>query len=82
MKELENKVIQWAEQRGIFTNSDPKSQALKTVSEVGEMCDNVLKGRDCRNDIGDIVVTLILQCKMQGTTHQNACIWPTTKSAA
>ena len=68
MKELENKIINWAEQRGIFTYSDTKSQALKTVREVGEMCDNVLKGRDCRDDIGDIIVTLILQCKMQGTT--------------
>lgn len=68
LNQLEKDVIQWAEDRGILANSDPKTQALKTVSEVGEMCDNIAKGRDCRDDIGDIVVTLILQCALQGTT--------------
>lgn len=62
------KVEDWAQERGIFDNSTPKDQALKTVSEVGEFADNVLKGRDCRDDIGDIIVTLILQCKLQETT--------------
>ena len=65
---LEQSVIGWAEERDILTYSDPKTQALKTVSEVGEMCDNIAKGRDCRDDIGDIVVTLILQCALQKTT--------------
>lgn len=65
---LIKKVEKWAEDRGIFENSVPKDQALKTVSEVGEFADNVLKGRDCRDDIGDIIVTLILQCRLQNTT--------------
>jgi NTP pyrophosphatase (non-canonical NTP hydrolase) len=59
-------VEQWAEERGIFDSSTPKDQALKTVAELGEFADNVLKGRDCRDDIGDIIVTLIMQCKLQG----------------
>ena len=60
-------VIEWARERGIFEQSDPKTQVLKTVSEVGELADNVAKGRDVRDDIGDIMVTLILLAEMHGT---------------
>lgn len=74
IEKLEQAVIDWAEERGIFEHSDPKSQALKTMSEVGEFADNVLKGRDCRDDIGDILVTLVLQCKMQDTSLEECLL--------
>jgi NTP pyrophosphatase (non-canonical NTP hydrolase) len=63
------KIITWAKVRGIFESSDPKTQALKTVSEVGELADNIAKGRHdaAKDDIGDIVVTLIILCEMIGT---------------
>ncbi len=67
LEDLEFEILNWAFERRIFSDSDPKSLALKTVAEVGEYADNILKGRDCRDDIGDIVVTLILQCNMQDT---------------
>jgi len=65
----ERAVIKWAHDRGIFDAGDPKAQCLKTVSEIGELADNVAKGRSgaCRDDIGDIVVTLIILSKMLGT---------------
>ena len=59
-------VTQWAIDRGICDNSDLKSQALKTVSEVGEFCDNVLKGRETIDDVGDILVTLQIHCHLKG----------------
>lgn len=65
---MEWQVLDWAKERGILEHSDPKSQALKTVEEVGEYASNILKGLDCKDDIGDIVITLILQCQMQKTT--------------
>lgn len=68
MNKLVEKIISWGDDRGLFTNPCAKTQALKTVSEVGEFADNVAKGRDCRDDIGDILVTLILQCHIQNTT--------------
>lgn len=68
LEELINKTVQWAESRGILENPCAKTQALKTVSEMGEFADNIAKGRDCRDDIGDILVTLILQCEIQNTT--------------
>ena len=57
--EFQDKVEMWSAQRGIYDHSDAKSQALKTVSEVGEMCDNLIKGRDITDDIGDIIVTIL-----------------------
>lgn len=68
MKHLIQSVITWADERGIFEHSSPQAQTLKTVSEVGELCDNVLKGRDIRDDVGDVLVTLIILCHMKRTT--------------
>lgn len=64
---LEIDVIRWAEDRGIFANSDAKTQCLKSASEMGELCDAVAKGDlDMIKDaVGDVVVTLILVCAMK-----------------
>ncbi|MFA7098001.1 MAG: MazG-like family protein [Gammaproteobacteria bacterium] len=65
---LNQQVIHWAEERCIFANSDPKTQCLKCVSEVGELADNVAKGRNPVDDIGDTLVTLIILAKMHDLT--------------
>ena len=63
---LDEEVISWGTKKGIFKNSDAKSQCLKTVSEVGELAEAVNKGDldEIIDAIGDIEVTLILLCKM------------------
>jgi len=35
--DIEIKIIQWAEARKIIPNSNPESQLLKAVSEIGEL---------------------------------------------
>ena len=65
MKELIQKIEQWANDRNIIKGSKPIDQAMKLFSEFGELADNVGKGRDCRDDIGDcaVVMTIIMaQC--------------------
>ena len=65
MKELIQKIEQWASDRNIIKGSKPIDQAMKLFSEFGELADNVGKGRDCRDDIGDfaVVMTIIMaQC--------------------
>lgn len=64
----EELTIQWSEDRGIIQNSTPQIQTLKLGSEFGELCDNVAKGRDCRDDIGDMLVVLTNIAKMKGYT--------------
>lgn len=65
MKELIQKIEQWANDRNIIKGSKPIDQAMKLFSEFGELADNVGKGRDCRDDIGDcaVVIAIIMsQC--------------------
>lgn len=66
--DLIQKIEQWAEDRNIINGSKPIDQAMKLFSEFGELSDNVGKGRDCRDDIGDVFVVLTIMCKQQGKT--------------
>ena len=66
MNELIAKIEQWAEDRNIIKGSKPIDQAMKLFSEFGELADNVGKCRDCRDDIGDCMVVLIIMCRQLG----------------
>lgn len=63
-RDLEMKVIQWGEARGIVQNSNPRAQLKKTVEEVKELRDAIIANdRDAMKDAyGDILVTLIMGC--------------------
>lgn len=62
MNELITNVVQWANDRNLIKGSDPKSQLLKTMSELGELADGINKNRmgEIMDGIGDTVVTLII----------------------
>ena len=68
MNELIQKIEQWATDRNIIKGSKPIDQAMKLFSEFGELADNVGKGRDCRDDIGDCAVVLIVISAQLGET--------------
>ena len=65
--ELECAVEEWADDKGIFEKATPMAQALKTLEETTELCTAI--NSDDRAEIidamGDIMVTLIIQAKMQ-----------------
>ena len=61
---IEMKVIQWGEARGIVQNSTPAAQAVKTQEELDELIDAI---RNCdkeamKDAYGDILVTLVMGC--------------------
>ena len=60
--------IAWSKARGIIQNSTDISQTLKLVSEVGELADNINKGRDVKDDIGDCLVCLTNIAAIRGLT--------------
>jgi uncharacterized protein YabN with tetrapyrrole methylase and pyrophosphatase domain len=64
---LEKNVLGWAADRGILANSTASQQFLKLVSEMGELADNIAKGRDTRDDIGDCMVVLTIIANLMGT---------------
>lgn len=67
---LEQAVIAWAEARKIIPNSNATAQLMKTMSELGELADATLKRDDegIVDGVGDVLVTLILYCELQGTS--------------
>lgn len=62
--DVEIKVIQWGEARGIVQNATAMSQAIKTLEETTELLDALNKKNieETKDAIGDIVVTLIMVC--------------------
>jgi len=65
----------WANQRGLYDNGDPKTQALKLVEEVGETCRAILKEDhdEVVDGIGDCVVVLTNLAELCGVTIEE-CI--------
>jgi len=68
METYEGLTIAWSRKRGILDNSTPQIQCLKLGSEFGELCDNIAKGRDCKDDLGDMLVVMTNIAKMKGYT--------------
>ena len=78
MNELIAKIEQWAEDRNIIKGSKPIDQAMKLFSEFGELADNVGKGRDIKDDCGDIFVVLTIIAKQLGHStmeNHNIDLW-------
>ena len=65
---LEQLVIIWAKNRKIIGKATPGTQTLKASSEMGELCDAVIKGNitDIHMELGDVIVTLIILAEMYG----------------
>lgn len=57
--ELIDKIGVWHYDRNLIDGSDDKSQFAKLIQECGELSDNICKGKDIKDDIGDIMVVLI-----------------------
>lgn len=65
--ELNEKIYNWAEARGLIANSDFTSQTLKTYEEASELVLGISKNNLplIKDSIGDIYVTLIIGLAQQ-----------------
>ena len=70
----ENEVEIWGHDRGIIQNGKPMGQAIKTLEETTELIDAINKGdQDAIKDAcGDVLVTILMQCAIQGFTATDA----------
>ena len=70
LEQFEQNVTNWSHVRGIYTHSDTKAQALKAVSEMGELADAVIKGdkESLKDAIGDVLVCLQNVCVLESIT--------------
>lgn len=69
LEELERNIYKWGVERGILVNGQVSTQVLKLTSELGELADNIAKGRHeaAKDDIGDMIVVLIMVADLIGT---------------
>jgi len=67
LAETINKIAEWGLARKITTNGSPITQAIKTLEECHELLEAVNKKDldEIVDAIGDIVVTLVMQCELQ-----------------
>lgn len=65
---LEEAVELWAKEKGILEKATPLKQALKTQEEVLELQNAIVDDdrEEIQDALGDILVTIIIQAKMQG----------------
>lgn len=67
-RDLELKVLRWAEERRILQHSTEMAQALKTYEELGELLSAIVSGNpaEIKDAYGDILVTLIIGSDIAG----------------
>ena len=56
---ITDKIAQWHHDRNLINGSTDQAQFLKLIEETGELAGNLARGKDIRDDIGDIIVVLI-----------------------
>ena len=56
---LIRKIKQWHHDRNLIDGATDKDQLAKLIQEMGELSDNICKGNDVADDIGDMIVVLI-----------------------
>ena len=68
-------IREWADERGLYEHGDPKTQSLKLVEEVGEICRATLKEDhdEVIDGIGDCVVVLTNLAELHGVSIED-CI--------
>ena len=52
-------ITQWHHDRNLIDGATDKDQLAKLIQEMGELSDNICKGNDIRDDIGDMLVVMI-----------------------
>ncbi len=59
LRVLIKNVIDWHYDRNLIKGSTDKDQTLKLLQELGELSDSVCKGKDIKDDIGDMLVVML-----------------------
>ena len=61
-KEVEVNVLNWAKDKDLLKSGNAKNQVLKTMSELGELTDEILKGNReaIIDELGDVEVCLTI----------------------
>jgi len=61
-------IKKWHYDRNLIHGATDKDQVCKLIQELGELSDNVCKGNDIRDDIGDCIVVLVNIAERNGVS--------------
>lgn len=61
-------IANWHQDRNLIDGSTDQAQYVKLIEEAGELAGNIARGRDVRDDIGDMLVVLINIMERNGLT--------------
>ena len=64
-------ITQWHHDRNLIDGATDKDQLAKLIQEMGELSDNVCKGKDVADDIGDMIVVLNNIAERNGLTIED-----------
>jgi NTP pyrophosphatase (non-canonical NTP hydrolase) len=72
MSELNQKILEWAEQRSLIKPENSVKQLAKLTEEVGELAGAILKSKpeEIKDAIGDIQVVLIILTEQLGLNYE------------
>ena len=59
LDKLVSKVELWHIERNLIDGSTDQAQFVKLIEESGELAGNIARGKDVRDDIGDMMVVLV-----------------------
>jgi len=67
-KTLENRVLEWASDKGLLRKENSFIQLTKTIEEIGEVARALIKNNrdELIDGLGDVLVTLIILAKQNG----------------
>ena len=69
--ELDNLIRSWHHDRNLIEGATDKDQYMKLIQEAGELSDNICKGRDISDDVGDMMVVLINMMERNGLSMEH-----------
>lgn len=58
--EYKKRILDWANERGLINPDNAEKQKLKFFEEYGEYCGHYIKGKDTKDDIGDMYVVAVI----------------------
>jgi len=71
MEKLAKNIAKWHHERNLIKGATDKDQFCKLIQEAGELSDNICKGKDIADDIGDMIVVLINIAERNGLTLED-----------
>lgn len=64
MKNLSHQVIDWLEKSNLVNVADIRIETLMLVSKFGQLTTVITKGKECREEIGNCLINMIIICIM------------------